>query len=375
MTTITKIYIPQFAANDDEVQVIDIFYENGAQVLAGDILADFEASKAAFELEAESGGYFYTPHVAGDVVPTGSLFGIISQAETPENWRQLFILNKPNSKKNNEPSTPYTKKALLLCKKHKIDIEQISYKGIKLTENDVLKYLDQKKSMKDFAEITWEKQGEKIALIGASPSAPVIIDALIGNNEMFPSVIFDDNEDLHGTELLNIPIVGPIDPDFMRFLFHKGYFDKIIIAMNSTTKLRSYFYKKLKAEGFLFANIVHKLANISSLSNIGEGNVILQFCNLSPLSEIGNNNYLSPYTSIEHDCKLDDSCSFGPGVLTSSYVKIEDEVKFGTGVFIEPRVKIGYQSKVASGSILTRSIDPGSVVKTKDSLLYRNNKH
>lgn len=361
--------IPQFGANDDEVLITDIFCQNNEKVSKGDTLGAFEATKISFEIEAETDGYFYSPHSEGESIETSALFCVISDESGLTDWESFFTTSKQALPQ--EDTSP-TKKALLLIRKHGLDKKNIPYNGERLTGEDVSVYLKKTPLAQDvILDIDTSSPEKKIAIIGAGPSAPVLIDAMALNPNQVPTIIFDDNAKRHGTKIHGVPVVGPISEAFMESMHNKGYFEEVIIAINSSVELRSQFYETMKRLDYSFANVIHPEANISDMARIGSGNVVLQFCNISPQASIGDNNYFSAYTSIEHDCTLQDNCSFGPGVMTSGNVSIGSNVKFGTGVFIEPHIKIGSNATIASGAIIVRDVAENVLVKSRELLDHR----
>ena len=57
MKPLENIFIPQETVNDSEVEITDIYFENGAKVDKGVLLAEFETSKALFEIHSTFSGY------------------------------------------------------------------------------------------------------------------------------------------------------------------------------------------------------------------------------------------------------------------------------------------------------------------------------
>jgi sugar O-acyltransferase (sialic acid O-acetyltransferase NeuD family) len=370
MPAIAEYHVPQYGANDDEVLITEIFCRNGDKISKGDLLGSFEGSKISFEIEAEAEGYFHTPYEEGNSIATNALFCIVSQEESPVGWEALFAPSEADEIA--EPDVSPTKKALLLIRKHGLNTTDIPFAGERLSEQDVSAYMERTARTENVGlKIPTDRKGTRVAIIGAGPSAPVLIDAMELGSRLVPTVIFDDDRTKTGTKIHGVTVAGPISESSMRELYEKGAFQEVVIAINSSVELRAHFYEKMKKFGFPLANVVHPKANISPMARLGEGNVILQFCNVSPQATIGNNNYLSAYTSIEHDSALRDNCSFGPGVMTSGNVSIGSKVKFGTGVFIEPHLHIGSNSTIASGAILIRDVADNTVVKSRELLDHR----
>ena len=109
-----EIMVPQSNVNDEHVRVTEWRYESGAEVEEGCVIAEFETSKAAFDLEAERAGFLHYEAVAGDEVRVGALIATIgNQRDKPDVWSRRSEVKMPESGRS-----AITAKARKLMAKH-----------------------------------------------------------------------------------------------------------------------------------------------------------------------------------------------------------------------------------------------------------------
>lgn len=100
---------------------------------------------------------------------------------------------------------------------------------------------------------------------------------------------------------------------------------------------------------------------------VGEGAVLSPFVTLTSNIRIGRHFHANLYSSIEHDCVIGDFVTFAPGVRCNGNTIIEDFAYIGCGAVIrqgkpgDPLV-IGRGAVVGMGAVVTKSLEPGSVV-------------
>lgn len=140
-------------------------------------------------------------------------------------------------------------------------------------------------------------------------------------------------------------------------------------------------------------NYIHQTADIGNCT-IGFGTKIWQFVVILVGAKIGNNCNVCAHVLIEGDVVIGDEVTIksgvqlwnglrvgnnvfiGPNVTftndkyprSKNYPKffpktiIEDDASIGAGAVILPDIKIGKGSMVAAGSVVTKDVEPGSLV-------------
>lgn len=99
-----KVNMPKLSDTMEEGTVLEWKRDNGAEVHRGDVLADIESDKAAFELEAEADGVLQIVVQQGEAVPVGEVIATIGEAAAAAAPRQPAPPPAPAP----EPAAPET---------------------------------------------------------------------------------------------------------------------------------------------------------------------------------------------------------------------------------------------------------------------------
>lgn len=373
-----KIYCEKFNTNDDSYLVELINVDSGVLISEGDLILEFETSKANIEVEAEFSGFIYHDLKEGSEVKAGEVLYVISEQQIDNFDYSLFSPNL--SKKVIDDFSAYdevtfSKGAKELIKKEKVNIKNIIER---FNDQDFISKDIVESYLKDSSIISGEKinpfKVKKIAFIGGGQGFTQCLDLVLKTNELLPIMIYDDiksvNSNVHG-----INVKGKIDPEQILKDFSAGIFDCFIITISTNLEFRAKVFKELISLDIPSINLIHPNVNIGFNLDIGQGNVIFSSVNIGPEVSIGDNNFISSFSNIEHHCKLLSNCTFGPGVIFSGSVTVHNNVKFGSGIFCEPNVTIGENSIISSGSIITRNVKKGNVLITKNDQTYKKIKN
>lgn len=405
MHTFQPIHLPQSGPNDVTATLIEWAKAAGDQVQRGEVVAVAETTKSVFEIEAPQAGYFYPLAESGQEVAVGAVIAAMSQmaasVEAAQAWLAARRQDATNAaapvasaQETPDANKPATKKAELLAQRHQIDLTQVPTAGDRITEADVLAYIEAARSegrraeshppkilqpqaldasLRDLVDDRYPAHhSQRLLIVGGGNGAVQIIDALTRIPQQRAVAIMDDNAALHGRTVAGVPVIGAIDAARATDLLASGAIDAAVISVSTSIPFRERIFTTWKAQGIPFANVIHPSAVVGINVAWGEGNVVMALCHFGACATIGDNNFLSAYCSIEHHCVLGSHCSFGPGVVTSSRVNIGDRVRFGTGIFIEPGVVIGADAVIASGLAIAQHIPPRALLKAKLSYTVRS---
>ena len=408
MAEFLPIYLPQSGPNDVTATLVEWAKEAGHWVNAGEVVAVAETTKSVFDIEAPRAGYLYPLVQSGSEAAVGAVIAAIS-AETAstdvvQGWlaeRQALQQQAPSPATDGDLK-PATKKAELLAQRHGIDLAQVPASGDRITEADVLAYVEggargegrgaaqttgapregaesekvtdtprphhptTSQDSRDLVDDRYPANRiQRLLIIGGGNGAVQIIDALSRIPQQAAAAIMDDNAAIHGKTVAGVPVIGAIDAARAAGMLARGDVHAAVISVSTSIPFRARVFAEWKAAGIPFANVIHPSAVIGMNVAMGEGNIVMAFCHFGACATVGDNNFLSAYCSIEHHCVLGSHCSFGPGVVTSSRVHIGDRARFGTGIFIEPGVTIGAESVIASGLAIWQNIPERSLLKAR----------
>lgn len=387
---ISYLRAPLINVNDEVMTLVEWVKQAGDVVRPGEILAVIETTKSTAEIEAEGEGYLHPLVEAGAEIRVGQAIAALKvRADDPvepveDRPAQATGSTVPAASADVQPGPAgsrnrrWTKKAELLARRQGLDIADLDIEpgqGDRIGEADLLAYLErtsreQRPVREDLVDGPFaENRQERVLVIGAGGAGVQILDVLSRLANQRAVGLLDDNPDLHGKTVMGVPVLGPIEQagDF----FEQGLFDGAVISIGTRISLREQIFARLKAAGVPFANVIAPSAQLRSNVSMGSGNAIMPLAQVGACTTMGDNNFLSSFVNLEHHNRLGDHCTFGPGVMTSGQVGIGDRVKFGAGVFVEPLIEIGSDSVVASGVVLTRSVPPNSLVKTRSNFVVR----
>ena len=142
MKTLQEIVVPQETVNDEFVTIVKIHFKNGDHVNSGDTHVEMETSKTVFSVEAEVTGYIEYFCEEWDNVETGkTIINIYDEAPSNSKKEKVKASDHVTKAALPEVDTRFSKKALALIKKQKVDRNSFKGKDF-VTEHDVQKLID-----------------------------------------------------------------------------------------------------------------------------------------------------------------------------------------------------------------------------------------
>ena len=321
-----EINVPRESANDNDVLVVNLNYQDGDWVPENSVVASLEGEKIVYDVVSPVSGFIYHLAKAEEKKEIDSILAVLSE-DPVENIAEIQ-------------------------ERYRSSQEQLVLKDVQYSDN-LQRNLNFKVSSTSI---------HRIAVIGAGRGLDQIIDAAIDCKSIKIISAYDDVKFARTLGYSGIPIIGPVNFEQIIRDYADGLFDALLISISTNIAFRKKCFDML-SRNIPFANLIHRTASVSNSSIIGIGNIILANTVIGNHSKIGSNNFISAMCNIEHHCRVGDHCTFGPGVVFSGGVEVCDEVKFGTGIFAEPFYSIERKTFVKSGSILT--VDFSERVRTK----------
>jgi UDP-perosamine 4-acetyltransferase len=190
----------------------------------------------------------------------------------------------------------------------------------------------------------------KVQIIGAGGHSKVIIQTAHAAGFVVTG-IFDDNEQLHGKNLLDIPIIGKIAQSFESPI-------PTIIAIGSNS------VRKQLADSIAlpYATLIHPSAIIDPTVKLGEGTVVFAGTVIQVDAVIGRHVIVNTSASIDHDCFVGDFTHIAPGCNLCGNVKIGEGTLFGVGACSKPNICVGSWNVIGAGSVVVSDINNGMTV-------------
>lgn len=192
-----------------------------------------------------------------------------------------------------------------------------------------------------------------VNIIGGGSLGMQVADILLSRGEKCDIVVYDDNPELMGKEILpGILVKGSID-----CILKKESGSSVVIAVASTSARRTIF-RRLQAKGFNFLNVVHPAAVISRYAVVGEGNILFPGVVVDPAAQIGSFVVFNKNCSVGHNAEIGDFVTFTPNCSVAC--PVSSGAFIGMGARLLPGTGVGENSIIGAGSVVTKPI-PGGV--------------
>ena len=210
---------------------------------------------------------------------------------------------------------------------------------------------------------------KSIIIIGAGDHASVLLDILLSQKKEVIALtsINDIRTDLYGIPIINDDVVlKNYDPN--NVLLVNG------IGSVGSLQLRKKVFDKFKASGYVFCNVIHSSAIISTHAKIEEGVQVLAGAIINNDAVIKQNSIINTKASVDHGCVIGSHVHIAPGCTLSGCVNIGACSHIGTGSSVIQGIKIGDNVLVGAGSVVIKDIPNnvkafGSPAKVKSDMM------
>jgi sugar O-acyltransferase (sialic acid O-acetyltransferase NeuD family) len=169
--------------------------------------------------------------------------------------------------------------------------------------------------------------------------------------------ILDDDPAKAGTELLGVPVIGPVGLAAER----PEAAVVACVASPDAPSRRLELVARLGLPAQRYATLVHPMASVPGSATLGPGTVLHAGVVLTADVCVGAHVAVMPAVVLTHDDVVQDGVTFGAGVRVAGTVTIEKGVYVGAGALIRERLRIGAGAVVGMGAVVTRSVPPGEI--------------
>ena len=145
--------VPKVNSNDDYVKILRWYVKDGAAVRKGDIIVDFETSKATFEFEAEHDGFVKQSSAEEETVAIGAVIGyLFSTVEELNSYSPSEGSGVSAEKKQKKQAVAsgfvrYSDDAKAYIEEHNPNLENLGLQGL-VTKRTILSKLNKKEAPK-----------------------------------------------------------------------------------------------------------------------------------------------------------------------------------------------------------------------------------
>jgi len=180
------------------------------------------------------------------------------------------------------------------------------------------------------------------------------------SHNMLIYCFLDDREDLLGTEVDEVSVMGRTDDEgYLKLIGHKC---EAFVASDDNRERNALVKMLMERRKVMPINAVHKDAHLAVSSGIAHGNFINNSALIGAYVEIGNHNLIHSGSIIEFETKIGDFVQIGPGSVVGSDVLIEDQAFIGAGATLVAGIKIGKGARIGAGSVVVHDVKAGETV-------------
>ena len=197
--------------------------------------------------------------------------------------------------------------------------------------------------------------------LGAGGHAKVVIEILqaCGNYELVG--LLDPKEDLHGQEVLGVPVLG--GDSLLTTIADRGV-ECFFVGLGSTgdASSRRRLFELGISSGLRPVSAIHPLATVSPSACIGEGNTIMAGAIVNAGVVTGRNVLINTGAIVEHDCNLDDDVHVATGACLAGGVHAEAGSHIGIGAVVKEYITVGQEAIVGAGAVVVKDVPANKVV-------------
>ena len=197
--------------------------------------------------------------------------------------------------------------------------------------------------------------------LGAGGHAKVVIDilGLTGGYDLVG--LLDPNQDLHGTKVLGIPVLGD-DGLLAELRGQDVHYAFIGLGSIGDTRPRRRLYEKALGHGYQIVSAIHPRAVIAQSVSLGKGATVLAGAVINAAATLGDNVIVNTGAIVEHDCWIGDHVHIATGAHLASTVHVGEGSHIGAGATVRQSVNIGRSAVVGAGAVVVHDVPDGIVV-------------
>ena len=198
-----------------------------------------------------------------------------------------------------------------------------------------------------------------VIIFGAKSLGQAAMEIFEGNNIVVYGFL-DDNEDLHGKELNEVPILGKTDDDgYLKLIGKKceGF-----VAEDDRDLRKGIVKLMMERRKKMPVNAVHNNAEVPASAHIGHGNFVNSGVVIGANAKVANHCLINTNATIDYGAELKDFVQLGPGSIIGSGAMVEENVFVGAGATVVSGIKIGKNARIGAGSVVVADVEDGKTV-------------
>lgn len=197
----------------------------------------------------------------------------------------------------------------------------------------------------------------RIIIIGAREDghARVVLDAVRAASEYTITGFVDDDQSLHGEDVLGVPVLGSV----AQISTFRSLFDVAIVAIGDNTA-RMNISMKLAQLSIPLVTVVHPRAVVAGDVRLGAGTFVAAGAVISTGTVVGKCVIINTSATVDHDSIISDYVHIGPGVHAAGRVFVGQCSFLGIGSRVIPDVTIGTNVIIGAGAVVLKNVPDGA---------------
>ena len=162
--------------------------------------------------------------------------------------------------------------------------------------------------------------------------------------------VLDDNSEMHGKRVLEVPVVGGA----LDWISYKDC--QFVVAIGSPRTRKIVVEKMLSLGQPTFATLVHPSVIKSQSVTFSEGCIVCAGMIFTVEITIGEHCIFNLNGTVGHECNIGSFVTVAPMTAISGNVTLEDFVEVGTGAAVRQGVTLNRGAMLGMGAVLTKDI-------------------
>jgi sugar O-acyltransferase (sialic acid O-acetyltransferase NeuD family) len=208
----------------------------------------------------------------------------------------------------------------------------------------------------------------KIFVYGAGGHGKVVADILLSKGEDEFAGFVDDREELWGTEVMGLPVLGGSE-----WLGRQCGNSRVAVAMGvGENRTRQALAEECVEREIEIVTLIHPAATTSRTAQLGAGAVVMAGAILNVGAKVGAGAIVNTAAVVEHDVEVGDYAHVAPNGTMAGASRLGAFSHLGAGAIVLQGVQVGCNTIVGAGAVVTKNLPDEVVAIGVPARIYRH---